>query len=120
MIDTFSQRADEVHNPLPPGFHRNASHWFDTTAFAEPAVGVFGNSGRNILLQPYYNNWDLSLFKNFALFESVSFQLRGEAFNAVNHTNLGVPDTDLQSPTFGVISGSSGGRILQVAGKIVW
>jgi hypothetical protein len=120
LIGTNMQRADILHSPLPKGFHQTANEWFDTTAFAQPAPGIFGTSRRNILLDAHSNQWDLSLFKNFSIVESVKFQLRGEAFNALNRTNLGVPNTDVNSPTFGAISSAGAGRIMQVAGKIIW
>lgn len=120
LIGTNNQRANILHQPVPSGFHQTAAHWFDTTAFAQPAPGVFGTSGRNILLAPHLTQWDLSLFKNFTILEGVKFQLRGEAFNALNHTNLGVPNTDVNSSSFGSIAGSAPGRIVQVAGKVIW
>jgi hypothetical protein len=43
-------------------------------------------------------NLDLSLQKNFAITERVSFSLRGEAFNSLNSVLLGGPDT---TPTDG-------------------
>lgn len=120
LIGTYNQRANILHSPLPNGFHRSATEWFDTTAFAQPAPGIFGTSGRNILLDPYFHQWDLSLFKSFSITERLRLQLRGEAFNAFNRTNLGVPNTDVNSPTFGTINNSSPGRIIQVAGKLLW
>ena len=39
----------------------SADRWFDTAAFAVPAYGTFGNSGRNILDGPGYQNVNLGL-----------------------------------------------------------
>jgi len=49
-----------------------------------PALGTFGNMGRNILRDSGYHNWDLSLFKNFRVTERFGAQLRWEVFNVLN------------------------------------
>ena len=69
LIQTFSERANLVHSPYPSSFKKSTGEWFDTTAFAQPNPGLFGTSGRDILLSPHLNNWDLSLFKNFPIVE---------------------------------------------------
>ncbi len=74
--------------------------------YARPAVGTFGNLGRDTLFQPGLWNADLSLAKNFNLTERVHLQLRAEAYNAFNHVNLGGPDScvDCQDGNAGTIS----------------
>jgi len=114
------QRADVVGNPYPKGFHRSFRQWFNTAAFADPPLGVYGNSPRNYLRMQGVNNWDMSLFKNTTLKESTSLQLRLESFNVFNRVQLGEPDQYLEDPTFGVISSASPGRIVQIAAKIIW
>jgi len=49
----------------------------------------FGNSTRNSLRGPIFNQMNLSLFKNIKIGERLTFQLRMEAFNALNHPNPG-------------------------------
>jgi outer membrane receptor protein involved in Fe transport len=49
----------------------------------------FGDSTRNRERGPMLNQMNLSVFKNIKIGESVTFQLRGEAFNALNHPNPG-------------------------------
>jgi hypothetical protein len=95
----------------------------DITAYSLPAAGTFGNLRRNSVNAPGVANTNFSLFKNFPIWESVTFQLRGEAFNAFNHPNPGSPNTTWSptSTTFGTINGANtnfGSRVLQVAGKI--
>jgi hypothetical protein len=87
--------------------------WFDTTAFEAPAFGFFGNAGRNIVRGPGIHNWDLSLFKNFALGERANFQFRAEAFNAFNHTNLDAVSTVLGSGNFGQVTSARTARVVQ-------
>jgi outer membrane receptor protein involved in Fe transport len=50
----------------------------------------FGTATRGSLTGPSLNNWNLGLFKNIRIRESVTMQLRLEAFNAFNHPNPAV------------------------------
>src|SRR5437870_8161708 len=43
------------------------------------------------LRSPSFQNWDIALFKNFPLGGSRRMQFRLEAFNFINHPNLGNP-----------------------------
>ena len=93
----------------------------DATAYANPTAGTFGNLQRNAIYAPGVANTNFSLFKNFPIWESVAFQLRGEAFNVFNHPNPGSPNTTFGGSTFGFITGANtsfGARVMQIAGKI--
>jgi hypothetical protein len=80
---------------------------------------TFGNTGRNSLRGPSFTNLDASIFRNFTIFRESSFQFRAEFFNILNHTNLGNPDGNLQSGTYGKIRYQNGSsRQIQFAGKI--
>jgi hypothetical protein len=61
------------------------------TAFSLPALGSFGNLGRNTIYGPGFTNVDLSLIKNTRITESVNLQFRADAFDIVNHPNFGQP-----------------------------
>lgn len=61
--------------------------------FARPAVGTWGNIGRDALWGPGLWNVDASLAKNFTIREGIHLQLLAQAFNAFNHVNLANPDT---------------------------
>ncbi|MGI9072599.1 MAG: carboxypeptidase regulatory-like domain-containing protein [Bryobacteraceae bacterium] len=120
LLDNFSNRADLVGDP-GKGFHRSIAEWFNTAAFTQPAAGVFGTSGRNILRAPGINNWDLSLFKNFPITERVNLQLRLESFNTFNHAQWGTPDHNVTDQQYGQITGTNiPGRINQLGGKLTW
>lgn len=58
-------------------------------AFAAPRGLTFGDAGRNILNNPRQTNFDMALFKHFAITERMSFEFRAEAFNIFNHTEWG-------------------------------
>jgi hypothetical protein len=95
----------------------------DATAYANPTNGTFGNLHRNDLYGPGSANTNLSLMKNFGIYENVKFQLRGEAFNAFNHPTPANPNTTFGGSSFGFITGvnsNTSARILQVAGKIIF
>ena len=75
-------------------------------AFSRPAIGTFGNVGRDSYFGPGLINTDLSLAKSFDIREGLRFQLRAEAFNVFNHPNLGQPDScvDCQDGNAGTIT----------------
>jgi hypothetical protein len=69
----------------------NADNYIDASQFSLPAVGTYGNLGRNTLISPGLWTLDGSVFKVFNLTERHKLQFRAEFFNLFNHTNLNVP-----------------------------
>jgi hypothetical protein len=47
-------------------------------------------------------------------------QFRAECFNLPNHTNFGLPVTDLASPSFGRILEAAPPRLMQLALKFLF
>ena len=97
-----------------------AEKWFDTAAFVFPAYGTFGNSGRNTVDGPGYQNVNLALMKRLPLGARSRLQLRLEAFNLFNHTNFNQPDNFLGSPTFGQILSAQSPRRIQLGAKVIF
>lgn len=104
-------------NQLAHNGSSDPSYWFQTTnadgssIFAAPAAGTFNlqNNVRNIIYNPGFNNWNLGLFKTFAVREAMGFEFRAEAYNAFNHPNWGGADYNpTHSTTFGKITGKTG------------
>jgi hypothetical protein len=96
-----------------------ASCWFNTTAFATPAVYTFGNAGRNTLRGARFQNVDMSLFRSFPFAEKRRLEFRAEAFNMLNHVNLGQPDATVGDAGFGKVTSTRGtARQLQLALKL--
>jgi hypothetical protein len=91
------------------------SHWFNTGAFAQPALGTFGDLGRNVLRGAGINNLDFSIAKDFPFHEGYKLQFRTEFFNGLNHVNPGAPTTTFTSPNFGRITSYAGPRTLQMS-----
>lgn len=98
----------------------SASEWFNTSAFAVPPYGHFGNAGRNILDGPGLETVDFSIVKNTALAERFTVQFRTEFFNLLNHTNFNLPDNFLGSSTFGQIVSAQDPRRIQFGIKLLF
>ena len=94
--------------------------WFNTSAFAFPAFGSFGDAGRNILDGPGFANFNASLMKTTKLVEGLDLQFRAEAFNLFNRPNFNLPDNFLGSPTFGRILSAGSPRHIQFGLKLLF
>lgn len=88
--------------------------------FATPAPGSIGSTGRNFFVAPIYNQWDASLSKTFRITEGVSFDLRFDARNVLNHPAFDNPTAVINSAIFGRINDSvtNNARRIQVSGKL--
>ena len=96
---------------------------FNPAAFAEVPVGAnrFGSMPRNVLRDPGDQQWDIALFKNFAVTDTQRIQFRVEIFNFPNHPNLGDPVEDIRDPNFGrSITKSGDRRDIQVALRYIF
>src|SRR5581483_6857634 len=96
----ISPRPDQVASVHMP---KKQLSWFTQSSFAN-AVGHFGNASNGSLLGPGLDLWDLSAIKNFALGEHARLQIRGEFFNAFNHTNFDTVDQRLGHAQFGQVT----------------
>ncbi len=59
---------------------------FNPAAFGAPQGLTFGTAQRNLLNNPQRTNFDMGMFKTFAIKESMGIEFRAEAFNVFNHT----------------------------------
>jgi outer membrane receptor protein involved in Fe transport len=91
--------------------------WFDTAAFAPPAVGKIGSFGRNVISGPDYKNVDLVLSKRIHLRGTHEIQLRLEAYNVFNFTNFNNPNGNTTSNDFGKVTSVVAPRILQLGAR---
>jgi hypothetical protein len=96
---------------------KTQSQWFTTSSFAT-AQGHFGSSAVGNILSPGMEKIDLGLMKNFRFTESINLQMRAEAFNLFNHTNLWIIDTGLGDGTFGQATSAHAPRTMQFSGKL--
>jgi hypothetical protein len=63
---------------------------------------------------------DFSALREFHVTERIRMQFRGEFFNALNHTNFGLPGHTFGGSGFGVISGAGPARQIQVGARIAF
>jgi hypothetical protein len=100
---------------------QKVKEYFDVTRFQNPGADSVGTLGRNALEGPGFENLDLSIVRTFPLHmlgERFNTQFRFEAFNTLNRTNLGLPNTSITSSNFGKITSTDGDpRILQLSLK---
>jgi hypothetical protein len=93
--------------------NRTVKEWFNTSVFVNPSIYTFGNTPMTLpnVRGPGAVDLDLSLVKNTTIKENLKLQFRAEAFNALNHVNLGLPNTSFVAGTNGLNSSSSFGQI---------
>jgi hypothetical protein len=99
--------------PIPVG---TVNCWFNTSAFAIPLSNTFGNAGRNILRGPGYASFDLSVFRNFNIRETLKLSFEAEAFNLFNRANFNLPQNFADDRnSFGRINSAKPARQIQLA-----
>ncbi len=86
-------------------FSTRIDGWINPGAFSNAAQFTFGNVTRTISMRgPGQVNWDVSVFKTFAVFESFRAQFRAEALNAMNTPLFRAPNTAFGNASFGRIT----------------
>ena len=111
------------------GAQGNRNQWFvgcpaglcTSGPFLFPAANTFGNYPQLGLTGPQFIQQDLSVFKAFKFTERWSFTLRTDFRNVFNHTNLGLPNGNVQQGNAGQITSIAAGgymRQLQFSGTI--
>src|SRR5262249_6132615 len=91
-------------------------YWFATkdssgnAIFTQPTKGTFvlQDGVRNLVHNPGLEDWNLGLFKKFAITEKTGLQFRAEAYNVLNHPNWSGAGFNPTSSTFGKITGKTG------------
>lgn len=96
----------------------NCFQYLNPAAFTSNPTGTFGDLARDSVRSPGQFNFDAALLRTISMNERWKVDLRFEAFNVINHTNLSGPSTNLSSSSFGQITGAGDPRILQGALKV--
>jgi hypothetical protein len=112
-------------NPINSNYTQTLQY-LNTAAFAAVPVSAAsslpirpGNLGRGAIRGPGFWNLDLSLGKNFKFAEKVQFQIRMDAFNAFNHTNMtSFASTDITNASFGRFTNTRGARVAQLNARL--
>jgi len=106
---------------VDPHVEIQALSLFNPSAFENPDDFTIGNASRthSSLRGPISQGHDLSLNKLFSLGAERSVELSAVGLNFMNHANWNSPDTtigtaDSPNTNAGKITGSSGGRVIQL------
>jgi predicted heme/steroid binding protein len=95
----------------------NDPHWWfavtnpdGTPIFTRPPTGTFNTtqSVRNLIHNPGFENWNVGLFKKFAISERTGFQFRAQAYDVFNHPNWSGANFNPTSTSFGKVTGKTG------------
>ncbi|AXC14155.1 Oar protein [Acidisarcina polymorpha] len=128
-VQSYPDVIGNIHGPAairhPAG--QLGPRLYNSDAYAPPQGLTYGDAGRNILRLPHRTNFDMGLFKNFAVHEDMHFEFRAEAFNIFNHTQFSAINTtacygaaNCAGDSFLTASAAHNARILQLAGKFVF
>jgi hypothetical protein len=108
-------RPNRIADGNLPSPERTRQRWFDTGAFVMTPLYTFGSSGRGIVEGPGTKLLDISLVKRVVVRERHQFEIRADAFNALNTTQFGMPGRTLGNADFGQISSTYPARNIQLA-----
>jgi hypothetical protein len=89
-----------------PDGEQSVSNWFNKQNVTVPTdrTHPFGNAPRNVARGPALYTLDLGLHKGVPLVGRSRVEFRIEAFNVLNKTNLGAPNSNVSATNFGTIS----------------
>ena len=122
-------RVDQVSDPFANV--PSDRHYINPAAFAPPADGAFGNTGRAFFRLPGRNQWDLTFSKNWYPSGKTRIQFRADLINAFNHTQFttinrlcpaGPTETTCATAgsSFGLFDGVRNPREVQLGIKLYW
>ena len=130
---TFADLVGDIN--VGERFVNGIPYWFNPDAFAPPASGTFGNSGRAPFRQPGRYQWDLNFSKNFYPTDATRLQFRFEMINAFDQRQWlsdpnvnGMDNTCTTSSTtcnvasdrFGQLIATRAPREIQLGLKLYW
>jgi hypothetical protein len=109
-------RQPSINNGAFQGYQ-----YMSAAGYSEPATNTFGNCPlQGPQIGPGYTDTDIGVLKNIHVTESKYFQFRGDFLNAFNNVQLGHPNTNFPSATFGLINTSQPARNIQFALKFYY
>lgn len=98
--DLINPSAAQVAQPVAGG-----QLLLSKPAFAPAGASALGTLGRNAFTGPGFYNVDFSVSRTIALRplgEAARLNLRADAYNVLNHVNLGNPISNYGHPAFGI------------------
>ena len=106
--------SPKLSNPTP-------LNWFNKAAFVKNAPYTYGTASRNTIIGPGLVQLDTSLMKSIVFGDRIATQFRWDVFNVANHPIFALPNTALNSVSYGQISSTNvDSREMQISMRIVF
>ncbi len=106
-----SLRANYLGDPIAIA-DPSLAEFFDTAAFAAPALGQFGTSPRNVIVGPGGHVVNATFSRDMRIGASRAVSLQLNANNLFNTIQWSAIDTNINSPTFGQVTRFAGMRAM--------
>lgn len=115
-------RANIVGDPYsgtcPNGFSVGTIQcWFNTSAFAVPVAGTFGDARRNSIIGPGQFTFGMSVSKTLLAKDTRALELRVSANNVFNHPEYTSIGTILGTPTYGQVVAAGSMRTVNLSAR---
>jgi hypothetical protein len=94
--------------------------YLNPAAFATVTAVRFGTSGRNSVRGPGLFDLDVSLKREFPVYEQVRLELSADAFDVTNTPAFANPAANISAAGFGQITTSNANRTLRLSGRITF
>lgn len=123
--DTLGLGGGTTNRPNAVGalsYPKTVNAWFSPSTFSAPAPLQFGSAGRDSVVGPGRANFNMALFKSFALpwREGSAIELRFESYNTFNHTQFNGVQTTFGNGNFGQVTSVYDPRVLQLGAKFLF
>jgi len=122
----LTSRPDYIGgNPVNPNWKTDFIY-LNRSAFALVPLGPGrnpirpGNLGVGAVRGPGFQGVDFALAKNVAFTEKIKLQLRADAFNGLNYTPLSGVTSGANSATFGLLTGNTAARQIQLNARLTF
>jgi hypothetical protein len=103
--NTLSAQRPDLVPGVPLYLDYNVTgRWLNLAAFAVPAAGTWGNLPRNAVRAPGLFQFDTALSKRIAMMSRAGLEVGVQIFNVFNRPQLGAPNTNISSASFGRIT----------------
>ena len=107
-------------NPLD--YPKTRLAWFDKSVYQVPTFGSFGDASAYSIRMPGRDEWNMALFKTFALTHDsrVNLQFRADAYNTFNHTQFDTIQVGFNASNFGQVLTAYDPRVFQLSLRLAF
>jgi hypothetical protein len=115
-----------VNGSVPTGSLGPGEQFISASSFSTPALGSFGDLGRNAIRGTGFRNYNMSLFRSVPIRDQYKIEFRGEAYNLTNspHFSSSAINQNFNSALFGqptsTFNGTTFGRQFNVAIRVLF